>query len=87
MLAFYLISNTNPTFGRPPGRLIGGVWGADAPPGIKSGFVFSQSRASIGALVSYSESIQFMFGVYPQGRLIRGALFLYKLQQRPLFRG
>ena len=41
-------SNTIPTFGRPPGRLIGGVWGGRMPPpGIKLSFVFWQPRDSM----------------------------------------
>ena len=32
MVDLYWISNTIPTFGRPPGRLIGGVWGGGCPP-------------------------------------------------------
>ena len=47
ILDLYLISNTNRPFWRPPGRLIGGVWGSDAPPGIKLSCVFSQPQASI----------------------------------------
>ena len=50
MVDLYLISNTNQPFWKPSGRHIGGVWGADAPPGIKLSCVLSQPRASTGDL-------------------------------------
>ena len=42
----YWKSNTNRPFWKPPGRLIGGSGGPDAPPGIKLSCVFAQPRAS-----------------------------------------
>ena len=52
LIDLYWISSTNQTFWRPPGRLIGRVWGADAPPGIKLSCVFSQPWASTAVICS-----------------------------------